>query len=532
MQRGVVVRLVIFLSLTLAAVVYLIPSFVGELPSWWSAPLPIDRIHLGLDLQGGSHLVLEVKVDKAIENTVERIKGDLLKLLREKGIAMTDLSRRGSQIQLKVPSASGDKVRDLLKSEFANLTVVISQSGAGEVDFVLALSQKELTALRDATVDQSLETIRNRIDQFGVSEPIIQRQGRQDILVQLPGIQDPERAKEIIGKTALLEFKLLDETHSAEEAQRSGPPPGTEVLYGYGARGNGRMGSEKVPYLVQAQALMTGEYIADARVRPSSRLEGPYVELILNSSGARLFERITAENVKRRLAIVLDNRVYSAPVIQERIGGGRASITGSFDMKEARDLAIVLKAGALPAPVEIAEERTVGPSLGSDSIHQGVISFVVGGSLVILFMIVYYNGAGLIADVAVLFNVLYLLAVLAGFQAVLTLPGIAGIVLTVGMAVDANVLINERIREELRAGKSPRAAVEAGYERALPAILDSNITTFLSGLILFQFGTGPIKGFAVTLCIGILTTILTGVYMTRIYYDYRMATRRLTRISI
>ena len=533
MQRGVVVRLVIFLSLTLAGVFYLIPSFLGDLPSWWSSSLPADRIHLGLDLQGGSHLVLEVKVDKAIENSVERIKEDLLRLLKEKGVAVNELSRaRGNQIQLKLPAASGDKARDLLKGEFANLTVVKSEAVAGGLDLLLALSEKELRALRDATVDQSLETIRNRIDQFGVSEPIIQRQGQQDILVQLPGIQDPERAKEIIGKTALLEFKLLDEVHSVEEAVRSGPPPGTEILHGYGAKGDAGLGTEKLPYLVEARTLMTGDLIADARVRPSSRLEGPYVELILNSSGGRLFEKITGENVKRRLAIILDNRVYSAPVIQERIGGGRASITGNFEIKEARDLAIILRAGALPAPVEIVEERTVGPSLGSDSIRQGILSFIVGGSLVILFMIAYYKGAGLLADVAVIFNILYLLAVLAGFKAVLTLPGIAGIVLTVGMAVDANVLINERIREELRAGKSPRAAVEAGYQRALPAILDSNITTFLSGLILFQFGTGPIKGFAVTLSVGILTTVLTAVYLTRIYYDYRMAARKLARVSI
>jgi preprotein translocase subunit SecD len=277
---------------------------------------------------------------------------------------------------------------------------------------------------------------------------------------------------------------------------------------------------------------MTGEYIADARVRPSTQLQGPYVELILNASGARLFEQITGANVRRRLAIVLDNRVYSAPVIQERIGGGRASITGSFDIKEARDLAIILRAGALPAPVEIVEERTVGPSLGQDSIRQGVNSFIVGGALVLVFMIAYYKGAGVVAVVALLFNVLFLIAILAGFQAVLTLPGIAGIVLTVGMAVDANVLINERIREELRAGRAPRSAVEAGYQHALPAILDSNVTTFLSGVILFQFGTGPIKGFAVTLCVGILTTVITAVYLTRIYYDYRANSRKLARVSV
>jgi preprotein translocase subunit SecD len=277
---------------------------------------------------------------------------------------------------------------------------------------------------------------------------------------------------------------------------------------------------------------MTGEYIQDARVRPAQQLQGASVELILNGAGARLFEQITAANVKRRLAIVLDNRVYSAPVIQERIGGGRASITGNFDLKEARDLSIVLRAGALPAPVEILEERTVGPSLGNDSIREGVISFVVGSSLVIIFMILYYRGAGAIADLALVFHILFLLAILAALKAVLTLPGIAGIVLIAGMAVDANVLINERIREELRAGRAPRSAIEAGFQHAMPAIIDTNVTTFLSGVILFQFGTGPIKGFAVTLCIGILTTVVTAVYMTRIYYDYRAMTGKLKRISI
>jgi preprotein translocase subunit SecD len=418
-----------------------------------------------------------------------------------------------------------------LKGDFPSLVVVNAQSGGGITDFTLTLSKEEMRSIRDYAVDQSLETIRNRIDQFGVSEPTIQRQGQQDILVQLPGIQDPERAKEIIGKTALLEFKLVDETGNIEEALRSGAPPGREILYGYGSREEGKPG-EKLPYLLESRTLMTGETIIDARVRPPTQLEGPYVELILNSSGARLFEQITGANIKRRLAIVLDNRVYSAPVIQDRIGGGRATITGSFDIKEARDLAIVLRAGALPAPVEIVEERTVGPSLGRDSIQQGIASFIVGGALVVVFMIAYYKGAGLVAVVALIFNVFFMLAVLAGFQAVLTLPGIAGIVLTLGMAVDANVLINERIREELRAGRAPRSAVEAGYEHALPAILDSNITTFLSGVILFQFGTGPIKGFAVTLCIGILTTVVTAVYLTRIYYDYRITTRKLERVSI
>lgn len=533
MRRGVAVRLALFMIATVVSLVYLAPTFVRNLPSWWSGFMPTDRIHLGLDLQGGSHLVLEVKVDKAIENNVERIRADLTNVLRDRGISGVSVERvQGTQLQIKVPAASVERVRGLLKSDFPNLALASTQTSGGTTEFLMTLSKEEIRSLRDYAVDQSLETIRNRIDQFGVSEPIIQRQGQQDILIQLPGIQDPERAKEIIGKTALLEFKLVDDNANVEDALKNGPPPGDQILYGYGGKGEGSVGAEKIPYVVQARTLMTGEYITDARVRPSSQLQGPYVELILNSTGARLFEQITAANVKRRLAIVLDNRVYSAPVIQERISGGRASITGSFDIKEARDLAIVLRAGALPAPVEIVEERTVGPSLGQDSIRQGITSFIVGGALVVVFMVAYYKGAGLVAVVAVIFNIFYMLAILAGFQAVLTLPGIAGIVLTIGMAVDANVLINERIREELRAGRAVRSAIEAGYQNALPAILDSNITTFLSGVILFQFGTGPIKGFAVTLCVGILTTVITAVYLTRIYYDYRIATRRLDRISI
>ena len=532
MRQSVLTRAIIFAIAIVAAIIYLVPTFVSPLPSWWSSFLPTDRIKLGLDLQGGSHLVLGVKVDKAIENNVERIRGDLINVLREKGVSGVSVERVVTQIQVKVAATNAERVRGILKSDFGHLVEAKTpQTSGGISEFYLTLSKEELRSLRDYAVDQSLETIRNRIDQFGVSEPIIQREGQENILIQLPGIQDPERAKEIIGKTALLEFKLVDDTVNVEDAIKNGPPPGRQVLYGHAGKGEG-LAAEKQAYVLESRPLMTGEYIQDARVRPAEQLHGASVELILNASGARLFEQITAANVKRRLAIVLDNRVYSAPVIQERIGGGRASITGSFDIKEARDLSIVLRAGALPAPVEILEERTVGPSLGSDSIRQGVISFVVGSSLVIVFMIVYYRGAGAIADVALLFHILFLLAILAALKAVLTMPGIAGIVLIAGMAVDANVLINERIREELRAGRTPRSAIEAGFQHAMPAIIDTNVTTFLSGLILFQFGTGPIKGFAVTLCVGILTTVVTAVYMTRIYYDYRAVTGKLKQISI
>ena len=542
MRRGVLSRVIIFSALALLSLLFLAPNFLGkkdssgtvEMPGWWPSFLPSDAIHLGLDLQGGSHLVLEVKLDKAVENHMERLKNELTNSFREKGISGVSVERvDATQLQIKAAAASVERVRSILKADFANLSEVKTpQTSAAGTDFYMTLNREETRALRDYIVDQSLETIRNRIDQFGVSEPIIQRQGINTILVQLPGIQDPQRAKDIIGKTALLEFKLVDDNVNPEEAVKNGPQPGRQVLFGQVGKGAAGASPAKVPYVLEARTLMTGEYIQDAKVRPGQQLQGPYVELILNDQGARLFEQITAANVKRRMAIVLDNNVYSAPVIQERIGGGRASITGSFDIKEARDLSIVLRAGALPAPVEIVEERTVGPSLGRDSITQGLTSFAVGGALVVLFMIAYYKGAGLVADVALVFNVLFMAAILAGFQAVLTLPGIAGIVLTIGMAVDANVLINERIREEIRAGRSVRSAIEAGYQNALPAILDSNVTTFLSGVILFQFGTGPIKGFAVTLCVGILTTVVTAVYLTRVYYDYRIGARRLERISI
>ncbi|HXF76064.1 MAG TPA: protein translocase subunit SecD, partial [Methylomirabilota bacterium] len=350
MRQSVLTRAIVFAVATLAALIYLVPTVVQPLPEWWSRVLPADKIHLGLDLQGGSHLILEVKVDKAIENNVERIRADIANALREKGVSGVTVERvEGALIHLKAPAAGAERVRGILKSDFGNLVEAKpAQTSAGSSDFYLTLSKEELRSLRDYAVDQSLETIRNRIDQFGVSEPIIQRQGQSNILIQLPGVQDPERAKEVIGKTALLEFKLVDDNANVEDAIKNGPPPGDEVLYGHAGRGEG-LAAERQAYVVQARPLMTGEYIQDARVRPAEQLQGASVELILNSTGARIFEQITAANVKRRLAIVLDNRVYSAPVIQERIAGGRASITGNFDLKEARDLAIVLRAGALPA---------------------------------------------------------------------------------------------------------------------------------------------------------------------------------------
>lgn len=525
MPQGILYRALFIVVLTIGALVYLAPSLMTAMPEWWPSFLPSRKIRLGLDLRGGTHLLLSVELDKAVENSLEQNAEELRRVLREANTTGVTVERTGNALRIRSATQEAkNAVEKVLKEQFPILTFDgAPQAGEGELSLVF--DRREIQRVREYALDQALETLRNRIDQFGVAEPTVQRQGSQEVLIQLPGIQDPARAKELIGKTAVLEFKLVAEGDKAVGGD------GTIVLNGQEVEPlSGQM--RKVPYTLEKKTLMTGDLVADANIRPATDIEGPYVELVLNDRGARLFEKVTGENVGRRLAIILDNTVYSAPTIREKIGGGRASITGAFDIKEARDLAIVLRAGALPAPVTIAEERTVGPSLGRDSINQGMLSFAVGGALIVVFMLVYYKFAGLLADVAVMLNVLFVMAALAAFEATLTLPGIAGIVLTVGMAVDANVLINERMREELRLGKSSRAVVESGYERALPAILDSNITTFLSGLILFQFGSGPVKGFAVTLCIGIVSTVFTAVFCTRVVYDYLLSQRRLATLSV
>ncbi len=519
-------RLILLAALMVGSIVYLTPTLVRPLPAGWPSFFPQEPIQLGLDLQGGIHLILQVEVDKAVETALDGIANDLRRELSAEQIVPQQLTREGMALTLVLGNPErSDAVSKVLVEGFPSL--VIDSSSAGT--FALTLDDREERRIREFAVDQSLETIRNRVDQFGVREPVIQRSGSDGILIQLPGIQDPNRAKELIGKTAVLDFKIVSQT-AADPDQP--PPPGTEILYGQERDAITGDVTRRIPYTLEKKTLMTGEVIADARVRPATQLEGPYVELSLNSRGGKLFEELTGANVGRQLAIVLDGTVYSAPVIRERIGGGRASITGNFDVKEARDLAIVLRAGALPAPVTLAEERTVGPTLGRDSVAQGVRSFLVGGAIVVLFILIYYRGAGVIANFALALNVFFILAALGAFGATLTLPGIAGLVLTLGMAVDANVLINERIREELRLGKSVRAAIEAGYERALPAILDSNITTFLAGIILFQFGSGPVKGFAVTLCIGLATSVFTAVVCTRMVYDYMLGARPMKSISI
>jgi len=512
-----------YLSFRIALVAAVVAASV-----WYVYP-PRQRINLGLDLQGGIHLVLGVDVDRALENIVERTASDVRAALEKKGIG-AQVTRQGTtkvQVQLTSPQAFTEAQKVL--ADFPSFSMATSDSAAGRVE--LTLAEKEAARLRDFAIRQGLETIRNRVDQFGVAEPTIQRQGENRILIQLPGIQDPARAKALIGKTAVLEFKFLDDQADVAKAIQEGPPPGSEVLYGRRVDPKTKV-ETKVPYVVKKPVLLTGDLIKTAEVRISDSGE-PYVSVEFNSVGTRVFGDLTEKNVGRNLAIVLDGNVHSAPVIRERIPSGQAQITGGFTPDDARDLAIVLRAGALPAPVQILEERTVGPSLGADSIRKGIISTVAGAVAVILFMVIYYRLSGLIANVALLLNLLILLACMAGFNATLTLPGIAGIVLTIGMAVDTNILIFERIREEFRLGKTVRAAIEAGFKRAFTTVIDTHVTVVVSAVILYQFGTGPVKGFAVSLMIGILASLFTAVFFTRLVFDLiYMGRRRLQTLSI
>jgi len=533
MLKSIKLRALLALVVCLAGFFFLIPSLTSELPDIWKQHLPVDKIHLGLDLQGGMHLVLEVKADKALETTTERIANDMRETLMDNKVRFKNIERtKTNLIALDLPdSASRTAFEKLLKDHYPDLEIASSQTMEGRETLSLKIKDKRAVEIKKMAVEQSLETIRNRVDQFGISEPEIIPQGEDRIIVQLPGVKDAVRAKNLIGRTALLEFKLVDDEHNMEEALKGSVPEGSIVAYGSNIdRGTGRR--VNVPYLLKSKTLLTGGSLESAQVKIGDRFGEPHVGLKFNAQGARDFERITGENVNKRLAIVLDGTVHSAPVIQERISGGDAQITGSFTMEEARDLAIVLRAGALPAPVVILEERTVGPSLGQDSIDQGIWSVLIGAMLVVLFMIIYYKLSGIVADIALIANVILILGALVAFKATLTLPGIAGIVLTIGMAVDANVLIFERVREELRLGKTVRAAVEAGYAKAFLTILDSNVTTLIAALFLFGFGTGPVKGFAVTLSIGLIVSMFTAVFVTRIIYDYFIWERKIRTLSI
>jgi preprotein translocase subunit SecD len=525
--RGLLVLVCLVLSL-----VSLAPTlFRDSLPDWWKKAF--DPIHLGLDLQGGMHLVLGVDVEKAVDSRLDSVVDQTENLLREKDVIFKRVDRMAAE-RLAVTvydEAAGAQVDALMKESFPSLEPLTISEEGGYVQKNYRLSTREVENIKDYAVRQALETLRNRVDQFGVSEPTLQRQGENRILIQLPGVKDPQRAIALLGKTARLEFKMVAEDVDPQQAVRGNLPPGTQLLYE--RRVDRQTGATtETPIVVQDKTAMTGDLLADAQVRIDTRFNEPYVAIDFNAIGAKRFDQITAANVGKRMAIVLDDTVYSAPVIRERISGGSAQISGSFSEQEATDLAIVLRAGSLPAPVNILEDRTVGPSLGRDSINQGILSVAIGGLLVVLVMVVYYRLAGIVANTALVLNIFFIMAMLSMFKATLTLPGIAGIVLTIGMAVDANVLIFERIREELRLGKTPRAALDAGFSKALSSIVDSNVTTLIAALVLFQFGTGPVKGFAVTLSIGIVSSMFTAIFVSRLIFDYFLVHRQAKRLSI
>jgi len=526
-------RAVLICSVIVLALVYILPTFT-RVPIWWQDNLPAEKISLGLDLQGGVHLLLEVEADKAVENTLERYAEDMEELLFEERIPFDHVEKISTtEIEISIidPDAK-DKLADIIANRFKMMKIKGRPVETGDViQYTLEIDEREADYIGRLAIDQAIETIRNRIDEFGVSEPIILKHGRDKILIQLPGVDDPDRAIDLIGKTAILEFKLVDDENSLAEAKEGNIPADSMLLY---QRQVDPKTSEvrKTPFLLKKRTLLTGDRLVNAAVQIDSRFNEPYVSIEFDARGAKIFERITKKNIKKRLAIILDDNVYSAPTIQDRISGGRAQITGRFSMEEARDLAIVLRAGSLPAPVKILERRQVGPSLGQDSINQGIKSIIIGSILVLVFILIYYGASGLVADAALVLNILFILAALAAFRATLTLPGIAGMVLTVGMAIDANVLIFERTREELRLGKTARAAIDGGYSKALITILDSNITTFVAALFLFQFGTGPVKGFAVTLSIGIVASLFTAIVVTRTIFDYFLMKRSVKKISI
>jgi preprotein translocase subunit SecD len=497
----------------------------------WLLYPPKKTINLGLDLQGGLHLVLGVDVDHAIGSQVSRA-GDTIKAdLEKKGIGVSKIERRAvSELEIQLVSPQQWKDAQTVWADMGTFDVKESDPATGRV--VLALKAGEIRQLRELAVRQVLETIRNRVDQFGVAEPSIQQQGDNRILIQLPGVDDPQRAKDLIGKTALLEFKLVDDKVDPEAVAKGTVPEGDELLYQRRIDKDTKQ-ERKTPYVVQKKVYLTGSDLTTARVSIDQNTSEPYVSVEFNAAGAKAFGDLTEANVGRRLAIVLDSNVHSAPQIRERIPSGRAQITGGFTTADATDLAIVLRAGALPAPVQFLEERTVGPSLGADSIRKGLISTAAAALAVVLFMVAYYRLSGLIADVALSLNLLILMAAMAGFHATLTLPGIAGIVLTIGMAVDTNILIFERIREELRSGKTVRAAIDAGFARAFRTVVDTHVTVLVSAAILYQFGTGPVRGFAVSLAIGILASLFTAVFFTRLIFDLMyMRARRVESISI
>ncbi len=494
-----------------------VPNFFPEAtvkgwPAWAQR-----RLVLGLDLQGGSYLLLEVDSNYVKKEKFDQIRDDVRRTLRDAKIGYTGLAVRNEAVEVRIsrdtdgPNAVA-KLRELsqplggLLGSSGQRSVEVSDAGGGLIR--ITVPQAAITERIRQTIEQSIQIVERRVNQLGTVEPVIQRQGTDRILVQVPGLQDPSRLKELLGKTAKMEFRMVDTTVSPDQAQQGRVPPDSEVLMS--------STSPKIPYVIKKQVLVSGGDLTDAQPGFDQRSGEPIVSFRFNTSGSRKFAQATSENVGQPFAIVLDNEVISAPVIREPITGGSGQISGSFTVQQANDLAILLRAGALPAPLTVIEERTVGPGLGQDSIEKGELAAYVGSIMVIVFMLLTYRLFGVFANVAVAINVAMIFGVLSLLNATLTLPGIAGIVLTVGIAVDSNVLIYERIREELRGGRNAISAIDAGFRRALSTILDSNITTFIAAAVLFYIGTGPVRGFAVTLGIGIITTVFTAFTLTRL----------------
>jgi preprotein translocase subunit SecD len=517
------------LVVCLCAVPNFLPaSMVDAWPKWAQR-----HVVLGLDLQGGSHILLEVDTKTVRKDMLEALRDDVRRVLRDARIGYTGLVVRGNSVEVRIrEGGNAGQAREKLFTLSQPLGGIMSATGQRNIDITndgnlyrLTLSEPAIVDRVRQSVDQSIQIIERRVNELGTVEPLIQREGSDRILVQVPGLQDPTRLKQLLGKTAKLDFRMVDTNVSPEQAQQGSLPPEDELLHGTGKDAGQQ-------YVIEKRVLVSGGDLTDAQPGFDPRTSEPVVSFRFNTSGARKFAEATQVNVGKPFAIVLDNEVISAPVIREPILGGSGQISGNFTVQSANDLAILLRAGALPAPLTIIEERTVGPGLGADSIARGKLSSYVGAAMVILFMLATYGLFGLFANIAVAINVAMIFGVLSLLNATLTLPGIAGIVLTVGIAVDSNVLIYERIREEVRGGRSPINAIDAGFARALATILDSNITTFIAAAVLFYIGTGPVRGFAVTLGVGILTTVFTAFTMTRLIVAYWVRWRRPQRVPI
>jgi len=662
MEKAWYWKIVFVLVLIVGSVLYLLPTFLPDAMPKWYTDFFQKKINLGLDLQGGIHLVLGVEVDKALEDKADQYVGDFKEALKDKRISYKKVFRVPGtwDVQFELDDPTDEKkLRKRILAGYYNLEVVEPEEPVPGIVRV-TFHEDYVKELRKNARDQSRVTVRNRVDELGVAMPTIAPHGEEGILVQLPGMFDPERAKKLLGRTAQLEFKMVDDKSDFLKKLKDKLPEGVKIdYYTYSgpndepvteafliARGKGNEGKNqlqdffnnvseigeflkeknvdkkvseqimtlaragitpkerkqilelaaphlegapppppveeepkepetepppsnalaelerllrgKIPegrdigfgrkeaqleveyrtYYLHSEVALTGDYITDASVRPDSETGQPEVALNFDRAGAKKFEKLTGAHVRERMAIVLEGEVSSAPVIQTRIGGGAARITLGATrnyneaLAEAQDLAVVLRAGALPAPVRILEERTVGPTMGEDARQQGVYALGIGLILVIIFMLIYYKISGAVADLALVLNAVFILAILAAFQATLTLPGIAGIILTIGMAVDANVIINERVREELHAGKTPRAAVDAGYSRAFWTIFDANFTTLIAAVVLWSYGSGPIQGFAVTLFIGILASMFTAIFVTRLVMDYLTIKLKVERLSV